>query len=210
MKDNQTPQKEQSRSSDLGNRKSKESQSKKSQKITKKSLNGAFSSVSEDISSKESIDLTMISMLSNANRDGNNDEISVVPLISGVQSSSATFKPSDLTPTSKIDIIKNEAHDDSFDVLEAEIVANFLKKARPQVLSSVDVDTRTKKLMDALIRTVIDDLYVVPEERDWITELVEVKTHIVLLCFLLWIIAMTVIFFVGSGGRSSSRGPLPT
>jgi hypothetical protein len=91
-----------------------------------------------------------------------------------------------------------------------EIVVDILKRNRTQVLNSSDVDPQSKKILDALIEIVIEEFYNRPKERDRFAELVSIKIQIVLLFFFLWMLAMAVAFFFGSGVQHSSSKHLPT
>lgn len=132
------------------------------------------------------------------------------------------MKPFDLPLTSPTKINKNESDllldnyqlkiSTSSEIIsqEAEVLANLLKQARNQVSNSIDTDARSKRLLDALVKIVVEELYAVPKEKDRLTELVLMKTRIVSLCFLFWIIAMSVIFSFNSRSGRSSIGPPPT
>ena len=85
------------------------------------------------------------------------------------------------------------------------IVVDFLKIARSQGLNSVDVDTRSKKLLDALLSIIVDEFYAQPEEKDRSDELIAKKTKIVLLCFVFWILAMAMTFFFSTRVENSIR-----
>lgn len=133
--------------------------------------------------------------------------------------SSESSLPSDLTPSSTITADMDESGQLYGTIeptglkigsVESEIVVNILKRNRTQVLNSADVDPQSKKILDALIEIVIDEFYTRPAERDRFAELVSIKTQIVLLSFFLWILAVAVAFFFGSGVHNSSSGPLPT
>ena len=110
--------------------------------------------------------------------------------------SSESLLPSDLTPSSTVNTKNNELEKLS---LEVEIVVDFLKRTQSQILNSVEVDSQSKKLLDALLRIIVDEFYAhQPEKTDRIAELVLMTTKIVLLCFLVWIIVMAMTFFFSS------------
>ncbi|KAK9288221.1 hypothetical protein L1049_016670 [Liquidambar formosana] len=229
MKDHQTPQKEQQRrSSEIANRRSKEpslksisEQAKRPHKITKKSLNAEFTSVSEDIFSettKESLGFSPVSEVSDGIQFTESFEASSNPSLSA---SSESFALSDLTPSSKITTDKDEGEEvsvehyglgvsDGMKALEVEVLVDHLRQSRFQVLNSPDLDLRYQKLLDALIQIVIEEFYGLPEERDRFSELLSLKLCIVFLCFSLWMICVWVAFFCGSGGQSSFKEPPPT
>ncbi|KAJ9154619.1 hypothetical protein P3X46_027938 [Hevea brasiliensis] len=216
MKDYHTPLKE-----DLSNRKSKESRLKKPQKIAKKSLNGAFASVSEDVlfeTVKESSDFSAISEISDANSTSQMAQSSVLEFNPVLSASLETLPLCDLTLTSKILATSADPGDVSMELyrfqkpngsVEVDIVANFLKQARTRVLNSANADQQSKKLLDALVKVVLDEFFTVPEQTDWYFELVSTKGYVVFLCFLLWSLAVSVVFFFGLGAESYC-GPPPT
>ncbi|XP_038720049.1 uncharacterized protein LOC120012687 [Tripterygium wilfordii] len=201
MKDYQTSQKEHLRSLDLGNRRSKESQLKKLQKIAKKSLGSVFSETHEDVS------------------DPFDSMIAVSELNNVISASSETSILSDLTPTSMRTTKENEQVEFSainlatgasngFSV-KAEIVANLLIEARSQVLNSVGADHRSKRLLDTLVNIVVDDFFTLPEEKDLCLQIVFKKA--VLICFMFWmVLAIVALFFLGSVAQGTSARPLPT
>ncbi|XP_031251642.1 protein SINE3-like [Pistacia vera] len=167
----QTPRQDQSRLSDLANRKSKDSRLKK--KVVKRNLD---TSVPENLLTdtvKEPADFSQIS---------DADE---------------SFALASLEP---LDVIS----------LEREVVANLLKQAQNQVSNSNDIEARSKRLLDALVKIIVEELYTVPEEKDRFNELVLAKIRIVLLLFLIWIIVMSVVLFFNSGAGGSFSGSPPT
>ncbi|KAE8076656.1 hypothetical protein FH972_015292 [Carpinus fangiana] len=221
MKEHQTPRKDYARPSELANRRSKDSSSKKLQKITKKSLNAAFTSVSEDDleSSKESVDLSSISEIADFDHSGEIAESFLMAENPSLFGSSESSIASDLTPSSKITADMQEPGQLYGTIeptglkigsVELEIVVDILKRNRTQVLNSSDVDPQSKKILDALIEIVIEEFYNRPKERDRFAELVSIKIQIVILFFFLWMLAMAVAFFFGSGVQHSSSRHLPT
>ena len=130
--------------------------------------------------------------------------------------SSETVASSNLTPLSSTitsdSPFKNSESKDSDDIVavEAEMVVNHLKQAQIQVMNSASTDLRSKKLLDALIRVVIEEFNVSPEEKDHFAEIVTMKTRVVFLSFLLWILVVSVIFLFRSGVRSSFAEPPQT
>ncbi|WCJ23289.1 hypothetical protein M5689_005322 [Euphorbia peplus] len=61
--------------------------------------------------------------------------------------------------------------------VEVDIVSDFLKQARKQVLSSTDVDVKYKKILDAVLKIVLEECSDLPEERDFCAELVSARAH---------------------------------
>ena len=94
--------------------------------------------------------------------------------------------------------------------MEADVLANLLKEARLQVLNSADVNTKNKKLLDTLIKIAVDDFFAIPQERDGVVELVSMKHRIVFACFVVCILAVSVILFFNSEPQRPFIGPPPT
>ncbi|KAK2644298.1 hypothetical protein Ddye_019493 [Dipteronia dyeriana] len=222
MKEYQTPQKENSRPSDLVNHRSKESQSKKTTNVPKKNLNAAFKSLSVEFPpeiSKEPADFSPISEVSVSDCNSKFAQGLEFALVPSLSASTEPLLFSDLTPSSTITVDKDEHHDLSpdhhrskFGSVETDVAVSFLKRARHQISNSVDTDTQSKKLLDALITTVVDELsYAAPAKRDdCLIELVSMKTRVVFACLLFWILVVLMIFFLGPGSGQSYIGPLPT
>ncbi|KAA8527356.1 hypothetical protein F0562_034929 [Nyssa sinensis] len=221
----QTPQKEHQHA----NRRSKpiSNHAKNHQKISKKCLNSVFALASEDFSlesPKDSIDFSSISEISDDNQIGESPESVIATMNPVLSPSSETVSLSDLTPlSSSITVVKDEADNVSVNrcgfsesnsvrtgPVEAQIVLNHLRQARIQVLNSADADLQSKKLLDALIKVVIDEFYGLPEERDRFAELLSTKTRIVFLSFSLWILAVLAVFLFSSSVQSSFIEPPPT
>ncbi|KAM2963656.1 uncharacterized protein LOC126606818 [Malus sylvestris] len=226
MRENQTPLKDQSRPAKLVTPVPKK-------KIPKKSLNTVFSAVSEDEpveNFKLSVDYTPVSANSNVSVDFTpSSVISDVDFTESLMlmpdppfsASSETLFQSDLSLSPEASVNKDgpgnvslstgkscEFDGSNFGSVEADIVARFLRQARTQVLNS-ELDTKSKKILDALVEIVIEELHTSPAERDRVAELLSAKAYITMACFLFWIIALAVWVF-SSGGRSTFHGPLPT
>ncbi|TKY72484.1 hypothetical protein E2542_SST01225 [Spatholobus suberectus] len=178
-------------------------------KITDKSLNAAFASVSEDF-----VDLSPISEISDANR---NEDVTTFLL---EEPSSLTWVPSDLTPKKITDTVEisstncigaDELDSAKFTSVEAEIAVNFLKNVKTEVLNSVDDAPQCRKLMDGIIEYVIHDLqtYYLPAERDHIAHSLSMKKRL-FLCTFISVIGVSVVFFFTSDTRSPYSGPMPT
>ena len=149
-------------------------------------------------------------------------QISVSPLNPAHWASTDTLSVSDLTPTSEISTITDGPGSvekyglgklcgskiGPVEGLEADVAVKLLKEARVEVSNS---DVRSKKVLDALTKAVMDEYYTLPEEKDWMTDLVSMKWRIVCLCFLIWsFVVSTILFLFGSGLGGSAGGPLPT
>ncbi|KAJ7955252.1 GPI-anchored adhesin-like protein [Quillaja saponaria] len=217
MRAYETPQKEYARSSENSNRRSKETSSKKCHKITKKNLNAAFTSVSEI--SKESMDFSTISEISDANHI---EDVTETFLLAEA-SSQALLLHSDLTPSSKNMSIINKTHNPSVNKtgfyesegpsivsVEADIAVNYLRKACSEVLSSGNAAPQYKKVLDELVKIVIEEFYTLPQERDCSAEVFSMKTKVLFLCLFTWIIGVSVVFFFIAGVHTKFSGPLPT
>lgn len=140
-----------------------------------------------------------------------------------LSASSGAWLLSDVTPSSVVTTDKDEPglvslNHGGFNAvdgsnsgsLEAEIVVGVLRRARTEVSNFADMDSRSKKLLDALIEIVIQDLNTLPLQGDRFADLLSAKTRIVFLCWLLWILVLAVILFSSSGASGSSTRPLPT
>ncbi|GMP76295.1 hypothetical protein CsSME_00033037 [Camellia sinensis var. sinensis] len=194
---------------------------KKSQKISKKCLDSVFTSVSEDVSFKSpkgSIEFSSLSEISEDHQFDKSAESFISSLNPVLSPSSETVALSDLTPLSSAIADVSVCHyrsaetKNSIDIVavEAEMVVNHLKQARIQVMNSTSADLQCKKLLDTLIEVVIGEFNALPEEKDRFAELVLTKTPVVFLSFLLWILAVSVVFLFSSGVQSSFSEPPPT
>ncbi|XVE82287.1 hypothetical protein DITRI_Ditri15bG0136400 [Diplodiscus trichospermus] len=177
-KENQTPRKELPRSSDL---------------IAQKCLAEPFISpedVLPDIS-EESIDFSSISVISDGNYNFETVESFVMASCPSVSASLEAFPPSQLTPCSKMSTTNRIEQIDFSMAGQAEVdfMVNLLKQARLQALNSIDMDNKSKKVLDALIESTINDFYTLPQERDKLPGLVSRNPKVGFLCFLLWIVA---------------------
>ncbi|KAJ1420440.1 hypothetical protein SESBI_14353 [Sesbania bispinosa] len=149
-------------------------------KITNKSLNAEFTSVSED-----SVDLSPISEISFANR--NEDVTTLLE-----EPSSVTLLPSEVTPSKMITDTKGisssncfgayELDSSNFASVEAEIAVNFLRNVKPEVLNLVNAAPQYRKLMDGIIEYVIQlhDLHAntLLEDRDHFAQVLSAKKSI--------------------------------
>ena len=142
------------------------------------------------------------------------------PALSTSSETSALF---DIAPSSKISTKKNElenvlvesygmAGSDGLKIesLEAEIVVELLTQARAQVLNSSDTDIRSKRLLDTLIKIIIDETYLLPGQTDQFPGVVFARTRLLMVCFLLWILTISVVSFIRSGAQGSIYEPPPT
>ncbi|XP_057476066.1 uncharacterized protein LOC130764041 [Actinidia eriantha] len=203
------------------NRKSKSiyDHTKKPQKISKKCLDSVFSLVSDDVSlefPKDSIEFASISEISDDHQLGESAESFIASPSPMLSPSAEPVASSNLTPLSSTitsdSHFKNSELKDSDDIVavEAEMVVNHLKQAQIQVMNSASTDLRSKKLLDALINEVIEEFNVLPEEKDQFAEIVAMKTRVVLVSFLLWILVVSVIFLFRPRVQSSFPEPPPT
>lgn len=94
---------------------------------------------------------------------------------------------------------ESKGNDDIVPV-EADMVVNHLKLARTKLMNSTDVDVSSRKLLDALIKTVIEECDGLHEEKDQFAELVTMKRRVVFVCVVLWILVVSVIFLFRSCG----------
>ncbi|KAK4265918.1 hypothetical protein QN277_026906 [Acacia crassicarpa] len=175
------------RSTENVNRRSKDS-SNKLNKITRKSLNAAFISVSEDAPKDLEIS-TEISEISHVDGDGELTEAWIE------QVSSVNSLRSDMTPSENI---------------TDEIAESFLRKAQSEVFNSLSASPQYRKVMNEIINFVLEELHTVPEERDRIAEVVSAKNRIMFIFLLLWIMGVSAVIFLTSDSHCSFGGPLPT
>ncbi|KAL4310282.1 hypothetical protein GQ457_01G029970 [Hibiscus cannabinus] len=219
-KENQTPRKEHPRSSDLANRRSNDFPAKRiPKKIARKSLTEAFISPIGDVLSdisEESIDFSSISAFSDANfniETAENLVISSNPLVS---TSPETFKLFEIAPCSKISTANRDEQTDfsKTGLAEVGILVNLLKQARLQALNSVDMEDKSKKVLDALIDFTIKEFYTLPQETYRLPELISTNAYARFLCFfLLWVVAVglfSLFLICYSRSVSSFTGLPPT
>ncbi|XVF38887.1 hypothetical protein REPUB_Repub20aG0141600 [Reevesia pubescens] len=114
-----------------------------------------------------------------------------------LSASSESFILSELTPSSKI---STGNKDEPIDIsktgsAEVEMMVNLLNQARLQAWNSIDMDNKSKKVLDALITFTINEFYTLPQERDKIPKHVLSNAYVVFLCFVLWIVVVTLFFY---------------
>lgn len=226
MKAYQTPSKKEHYSRTSSDRICKDSLLKKPLKNAKKSLDGAFISATQGVSPeiiKESSDLSPVSEISDANHCSQTASISVLALNPVVSASTEISSLPDMTPNSNTITITDDLGSISTDCygvnkqcsskigqvegLEADIVVNLLKQARIEVSKA---DVQSKKLLDALIKVVIDEFYTLTGEKDLTNCFVSMKGRVVCLCFLIWSFAVSGFLLFDLGLGSSGGGPPPT
>lgn len=236
MKAYQTPSKKEHYSRTSSDRICKDSLLKKPLKNAKKSLDGAFISATQGVSPeiiKESSDLSPVSEISDANHCSqtasvnfssfHSNRISVLALNPVVSASTEISSLPDITPNSNTITITDDLGSISTDCygvnkqcsskigqvegLEADIVVNLLKQARIEVSKA---DVQSKKLLDALIKVVIDEFYTLTGEKDLTNCFVSMKGRVVCLCFLIWSFAVSGFLLFDLGLGSSGGGPPPT
>ncbi|KAK9151881.1 hypothetical protein Syun_010190 [Stephania yunnanensis] len=132
--------------------------------------------------------------------------------------SSSTLLDSIEALSSKIgDEDKQEDCDDGFvdlnrlgetDNEDARIVVDFLRKAQVQLKNDSDVGRRPKKILDSLLRIMIEGLLPSGVDRSY-SELLWTKMRIGFICFFFWIV-MISFFFFNSAADTSFLDPSPT
>ncbi|KAJ8422724.1 hypothetical protein Cgig2_004570 [Carnegiea gigantea] len=220
MKEHQTPRK------DLAHRRSKDSPSsksisghvKKTPKTAKKSLNAEFTSVSEDLLSESVTESFNFSPISEVLSDKHNGESidSSKWLFPGEYSSIPAIEEaltlSDSASSSKITSVKDETYDSSADRpkifgnnsnVEAEMVSNLLKQATLEVLSSSDIHSSSKKVLDALVEVSVREFHALPDEDDKIDFLILNRSRILAFSFVVWLM-ISLINSEPLGSSSSS------
>lgn len=150
-------------------------------------------------------------------------QISVLALNPVVSASTEMSSLPDITPNSNTITITDDSGSISTDCygvnkqcsskigqvegLEADIVVNLLKQARIEVWKA---DVQSKKLLDALIKVVIDEFYTLTGEKDLTNCFVSMKGRVVCLCLLIWSFAVSGFLLFDLGLGSSGGGPPPT
>ncbi|KAJ0663057.1 hypothetical protein HanLR1_Chr13g0476891 [Helianthus annuus] len=94
--------------------------------------------------------------------------------------------------------------------VKPEILAKYLKESMFQVLHSSDIDTNHKKLLDALVKMVIEQFCTSHEDRGSVVGLFSKKVKLVLLSYLLVMLLGSAGFFLLSDVQSCYHGPPPT
>ncbi|CAI0626230.1 unnamed protein product [Linum tenue] len=211
-RDLQTPLKELSRASETANRRSKESQSKKPQKIAKRSLTGEFTTISEDASCEIAGDGSGVSEILDA--DHSNELVKNSSMLSPALSATSKIAPpsSDTPLTSKANKVSDNGANKLADrPAEAAIIIGLLRKVQSEAPKSVDANNGYKKILEELIKVVVHEYCALPEERDWLTKLLSWKRGVVFLSLLIWsfVVCILVFFNAGYGGGSVS-GIAPT
>ncbi|GKV37913.1 hypothetical protein SLEP1_g45876 [Rubroshorea leprosula] len=213
MKEYQTSvPKERSRFSEISGRRSRESQSRKQQKIVKKSLSPDFSAVSEGVFPQitdEPIDFSSVSEISDSNYTGDLTESFVLSSDQVLLALLETSTVSDLTPRPKISSIIEDEQISSSKVgsAEVEIVAKLLGQENP---NSVDLDCQSRKIVDALTKAVLHEIYDKPEEQDLVIDVVSLRRNAVLVCFFTWILVVLIILLFSADGFDTFHGRVPT
>ncbi|CAI9289915.1 unnamed protein product [Lactuca saligna] len=98
---------------------------------------------------------------------------------------------------------------DQTDSFKLEFLVKHLRESMFEVLHSADIDPQYKKLLDSLVKMVIEEFFSLHEERDMVIHLFSRRIKITMLSFVLCIIAVSSGFFLLSDG-SSYNGPSPT
>ncbi|XP_057430966.1 protein SINE3 [Lotus japonicus] len=201
MKEIQTPHKLPPRSAENRHGRSKDFPHKKSNnKIPNKSLNAAFTSVSQDFT-----DSSPVSEISYANCN----EDATIDLLE--ESSSVILLRSDETPKK----ITDTTEISSSNSMEVEIAVNFLRNAKPDLVNSVNAASQYRKLMDEIIEYAIQshDLhtgYTLSEDRDYLAQLLSAKNGLLFLFVFIWIIGIAIAIFFAVHSHGRYRGPMPT
>lgn len=91
--------------------------------------------------------------------------------------------------------------------VEVDIVSSFLEKVRNQVVNSADAEKQSKKLVDALMKVVLEECY---DERTFCADLVSGRRRILFLCILLCSGILSLLFSFGLLSDGSYHGLLPT
>ncbi|KAL8061256.1 hypothetical protein ABFX02_02G075600 [Erythranthe guttata] len=224
MREIQTPQRDQSSANRSTKSKCSSNLSSDPRKAMKKCLNPAFKAVSEE-------DLTVTEFLKEFPEVSVNDQFgeSAENFIAAYPVDTHSLKTvaiSDLTssPSSEITsdkhILTNArdtkledaeiGSDLKIESYEAEVVIKHLREARIQVMKSKDLGP-SKKLLDAMIKTVIQEFYGgLYEENEWLDKLASNKGNLVSLIFMMGVFAVLVFWFFNSGTKGFVTMSSPT
>ncbi|GKB13705.1 hypothetical protein Tco_0847628, partial [Tanacetum coccineum] len=99
---------------------------------------------------------------------------------------------------------------DETNSLKVEEMVKNLRESMFQVLHSADIEPWSKKVLDALVKMVIEEFYSLHEERNIVVELFSNKIRILLLSFVLGMLAVSAGLFVFSDVQGYDHGPPPT
>ncbi|KAJ8619397.1 hypothetical protein MRB53_027926 [Persea americana] len=187
MKSNQIPLKS-------SNRRSKETPTKT--KVVAKSLNPAFSAASE----RNSIDSLLQSVISDGSPEKNiTEEISNPSLLESSDEidlsdfALATEIEHGSRDISELSRISGGSSGSRTENVEVQVAVDLLLQARDQVVNSVDVDRRSKKIVDDLIKSVIDPSDLVAMERERFYCRLREKVYIGLLSFFVCVASVSVV-----------------
>ncbi|XP_058083274.1 uncharacterized protein LOC131231179 [Magnolia sinica] len=95
--------------------------------------------------------------------------------------------------------------------VDIQVAVDLLLAARFQVMNSPNIDLRSKKPLDCLIKSVIELLDRLPEEQDRFYGLLQAKVWIGLLCVFMWIVSVSIVMDRDARTRTGFPGmPPPT
>lgn len=110
--------------------------------------------------------------------------------------------------------VNSSHHGDSayskFRLIEVDVVAEQLKYDLLQIQNSTDIDDRSKKLLNVLIKTVMEEFNGIHEESDLLSKVVRSKTCVAVTCLLLWMIFTLVAVYVNCYTDTPFEGPPAT
>ncbi|CAI9288737.1 unnamed protein product [Lactuca saligna] len=132
------------------------------------------------------------------------------PALSSISTPETTpFSSSPITAEASVfhvdSVIHDEATTEDSDPVKLESLVKHVKESMFLVLHSVDIGPQYKKLLDALVKMVIEELFSLHEERNTV-HLFSSRIKIVMLC----ILAISSGFFLFSDVWSSYEDPPPT
>ncbi|XP_076894728.1 uncharacterized protein LOC143547108 [Bidens hawaiensis] len=108
------------------------------------------------------------------------------------------------------DAVIHEATIEESKSVKPEPLVKHLRESIIQVLNSSDIEPNYKKLLDALIKTVIEQFCTSHEDKGSVVERFSKKVKFVLLSYLLVMLLGSVGFFLLSDAQNSYHGPPPT
>ncbi|KAI3687651.1 hypothetical protein L1987_81351 [Smallanthus sonchifolius] len=116
----------------------------------------------------------------------------------------------EMTPPSSTSAITSGVTIQETKSIKLESLVKHLRESMFQVLHSADIDTNHKKLLDALVKMVIEEFCSLHEERGLVVGLFSKKVKLVLLSYLVGLLLVCAGFFLFSDVQSSYQGPTPT
>ncbi|KAK1408362.1 hypothetical protein QVD17_40077 [Tagetes erecta] len=104
-----------------------------------------------------------------------------------------------------VDLVTNSANS-----VNVESLVKHLRGSMIQVLNPTDIEPQYKKLSDALVKIVTQELCNLHEERSLLVEQFSMKLKFLLLSCFLGLLLVSLVFFIISDAQNTYNGPPPT